>query len=103
MASLGPTDDSRRANDIREVVKNMKVTTLDDTVVKDSLVFREEESFWTQVVEMKLNPKSDTINNIKGLKDKLKELKYTGILILVMVNALWLAMMILLATVRFAA
>ena len=78
----------------------MKVVSLDDTVVKDSLVFREEESFWVQVVDTKLNPKNDTINNIKGLKDGLKDLKYTGILILVMVNAIWLALMILLATVR---
>ena len=43
------TDESRRNNAIRDLVKTMKVTTLDDTKVKNRLWFSDEESFWTQV------------------------------------------------------
>jgi hypothetical protein len=95
----GPTDESRRANDIREIVKHLPVVALDESFMKETLVYTDEDSFWVQMCNTKLNPRSDTINNIKGLKDKLKDLKYTALLILVMVNALWMGLMIMLSTV----
>jgi chitin synthase len=70
---------------------------LDESVTKNSLVFSEEESFWQQMIEDKLNPKNDTINNIAGLKDSLRDLRNTAVLVLLMVNGIWMALMMLLA------
>lgn len=83
--------------EIRDLVAKLPEASVESTYFAPRLVLSEEESFWSQVVSDKLDPKLESISNVDGLKQKLRQLRNVAIIVLFMLNALWIVLMVELA------
>jgi hypothetical protein len=86
-----------KVTEIRELVSHLPESSLEATYFAPRLVLSDEDSFWSQAVTNKLDPKLESISNVGGLKQKLRHLRNVAIIVLFMLNALWILVMVELA------
>ena len=74
----------------RDMVARFTDVSLEQSILTERMVLGDEESFWTQVVSAKLDPKLDSIGNVAGIKEKLRELRNVAVVVLFLLNATWM-------------
>jgi len=80
--------------DTREMVRQMEAATLENSLLVPRHVRAHEDAFWEQVVSELLDYKLDPIENVANLKSDLEKLRNTAVLSLVVINALWMVLML---------
>jgi len=83
--------------EIRDLVTRLPESSIEGTYFFPRLVLSDEESFWSQLVVTKMDPKLESISNVGGLKGKLRSLRNVAVIVLFMLNALWILVMVELA------
>jgi len=91
-------EELQRIANVRETIKDMRECPLHESITTERLVYSDEESFWMQMRQDKLNPAHDNITNVVGLKDGLHDLRNTAMIVLIMSNSIWIALMLLLTS-----
>lgn len=75
LRGTGPSPEARLEQETREAVEQMNEGTLESSILVPRLRLSEETSFWIQLIQVKLDPKLDNINNVGDLKEKLLDLR----------------------------
>ena len=86
-----------KTGEIRDLVSRLPEASIEATLFFPRLVLGDEESFWKQLTESKLDPKHESISNVGGLKQKLSSLRNVAIIVLFLINAIWILVMVELA------